>query len=128
MFRSTRSVFQSNAFRPYIPLTASQLVSEIKPLINLHPRIEGIVYCQGDGAPYILEVKHEIHHNIRKSFRIQRIREDFEKSNGESFVPTIEKLHEVLNKLGVKPQIEEIKSLGKFIKEHVKSQILLITL
>ena len=128
MFRSTRSVFQSNAFRPYIPLTASQLVSEIKPLINLHPRIEGIVYCQGDGAPYILEVKHEIHHNISKSFRIQRIREDFEKSNGESFVPTIEKLHEVLNKLGVKPQIEEIKSLGKFIKEHVKSQTLLITL
>ena len=128
MFCSTRSVFQLNVFRPYIPRTANQLVSEIKPLNNLHPRIEGIVYCQRDSAPYILELKHEIHHNINKSFRIQRIREDPEKSIGESFVPTTEKVHEVLNKLGVKPQIEETKSLGKFIKERIKSQTLLITL
>ena len=42
-------------FNPRTPLTANQLVSEIKPLINLHPRIEGIVYCQRDGSPYILE-------------------------------------------------------------------------
>ena len=42
-------------FNPRTPLTANQLVSEIKPLINSHPRIEGIVYCQRDGAPYILE-------------------------------------------------------------------------
>ena len=40
---------------PRTLLTANQLVSEIKPLINSHPRIEGIVYCQIDGAPYILE-------------------------------------------------------------------------
>ena len=40
---------------PRTPLTANQLVSEIKPLINSHPRIEGIVYCQRDAAPYILE-------------------------------------------------------------------------
>ena len=42
-------------FNPRTPLTANQLVSEIKPLINSHPRIEGLVYCQRDGAPYILE-------------------------------------------------------------------------
>ena len=74
------------------------------------------------------EVKHEIHHNINKSFRIQGIREDPERSKGEKFVPTTEKVHEVLNKLGVKPQIEEIKRLGKFSKERIKSRTLLITL
>ena len=42
-------------FNPWTPLTANQLVSEIKPLLNSHPRIEGIVYCQRDGAPFILE-------------------------------------------------------------------------
>ena len=42
-------------FIPRTPLTANQLVSEIKPLINSHPRIEAIVFCQRDGAPYILE-------------------------------------------------------------------------
>ena len=47
------------------------------------------------------EVKHEIHHNINKSFRIQGIREDPEKSKSKNFVPTTEKVHEVLNKLGV---------------------------
>ena len=41
-------------FNPRTPLTSNQLVSEIKPLINSHPRIEGLVYCQRDGAPYIL--------------------------------------------------------------------------
>ena len=74
------------------------------------------------------EVKHEIHHNINKSFRIQGIREDLERSKGENFVPTTEKLHEVLNKLGVKPQIEEIKRLGKFSKERIKSRTFLKTL
>ena len=74
------------------------------------------------------EVKHEIHHNINKNFRIQGIGEDPEKSKGENFVPTTEKVHEVLNKLGVKPQIEEIKRLGKFSKEPFKSRTLLITL
>ena len=44
------------------------------------------------------------------------------------YYPTTEKLHEVLNKLGVKPQIEEIKRLGKFSKERIKSRTLLITL
>ena len=38
-------------FNPRTPLTANQLVSEIKPLINSNPRIEGFVYCQRDGAP-----------------------------------------------------------------------------
>ena len=42
-------------FNHRTPLTANQLVSEVKPLINSHPRIEGLVYCQRDGAPYILE-------------------------------------------------------------------------
>ena len=42
-------------FNPRTPLTANQLVSEIKPLINSNPRIEGLVYCQRDGAPYIFE-------------------------------------------------------------------------
>ena len=42
-------------FNPRTPLTANQLVSEIKHLINSHPRIEAIVFCQRDGAPYILE-------------------------------------------------------------------------
>ena len=74
------------------------------------------------------EVKQEIHHNINKSFRIQGIREDPEKSKGENFVLTTEKVHEVLKKLGVKPQIEEIKRLGKFSKERIKSRTLLITL
>ena len=74
------------------------------------------------------EVKHEIHHIINKSFRIQGIREDPEKSKGENFVPTTEKVHEVLNKLGVKPQIEEIKRLGKYSKERIKSKTLIITL
>ena len=68
------------------------------------------------------EVKQEIHHNINKNFRIQRIREDPEKSKVENFVPTTEKLHELLNKLGAKPQIEEIKRLGKFSKERIKSR------
>ena len=74
------------------------------------------------------EVKQEIHHNINKSFRIQGIREDPEKSKGENFVPTTEKVYEVLKKLGVKPQIEEIKRLGKISKERIKSRTLLITL
>ena len=74
------------------------------------------------------EVKQEIHHNINKSFRIQGIREDPEKSKCENSVPTTEKVHEVLNKLGVKPQNEEIKRLGKFSKERIKSRALLITL
>ena len=56
------------------------------------------------------EVKHEKNHNIKKSFRIKGIREDPEKSKGESFVHTTEKVHEVLNKLGVKPQIEKIQA------------------
>ena len=55
------------------------------------------------------EVRHEIHHDIKKSFRIQGIREDPEKSKSKNFVPTTEKVHEVLNKLGFKPQIEDIK-------------------
>ena len=74
------------------------------------------------------EVKHEVYHNIIKNFRIQGIREDPEKSKGENFVPTTEKNHKVRNKLGVKPQIEEIKVLGKFSKERIKSRTLLITL
>ena len=74
------------------------------------------------------EVKQEIHHNINKRFRIQGIREDPEKSKGENFVSTTEKVHEVLNKLGVKPQIEEIQRLGKFSKERSKSRTLKITL
>ena len=44
------------------------------------------------------EVKLEIHHNINKSFHIKGIREDPEKSKGENFVPTTEKVHEVLKK------------------------------
>ena len=64
----------------------------------------------------------------KKSFRIQGIREDPEKSKGENFVHTAEKLHEVLNKLGVKPQIEKIKRLRKFSKERIKSRTLIITL
>ena len=74
------------------------------------------------------EVKQEIHHNINKSFRIQGIRKDPEKSKGKNFVPITEKVHEVLNKLGVKPQIEETKRLGKFNKERIKSRTSLITL
>ena len=42
--------------------------------------------------------------------------------------PTTEKVHEVLKNLGGKPQIEEIKRLGKFSKERIKSRTLLITL
>ena len=42
------------------------------------------------------EVKQEIHHNVNKNFRIQGIREDPEKSKGKNFVPTTEKVHEVL--------------------------------
>ena len=74
------------------------------------------------------EVKHEIHHNINKSFRIQGIREDPEKPKCKNFVPTTEKVHEVLNKLGVRPQIEKIKRLGKFSKERIKSRTFVITL
>ena len=69
------------------------------------------------------EVKHEIHHNINKSFRIQGIREDREKSKGENFVPTTEKKHEVLNKLGVKPEVEEIKRLWKFSKSALSQEL-----
>ena len=37
------------------------------------------------------EVKHEKHHNIKKSFRIQAIREGPEKSKGKKCVITTEK-------------------------------------
>ena len=42
------------------------------------------------------EVKQEIHHNINKSFPIQGIREDLEKSKGKNFVPTTEKVSKTM--------------------------------
>ena len=59
-------------------------------------------------------------HNIKKSFRIQGITEDVEKSRGENLVPTTEKVNDVLKTIGVQPQIVEMKRLGKFSKEGDK--------
>ena len=49
------SSISEHQFNSRTPLTANQIVSKTKPLVNSHPQIEGIVYCQRDGAPYIFE-------------------------------------------------------------------------
>ena len=71
---------------------------------------------------------HKFHnHNIRKSFRIQGIPEDFEKLRGENLVPTTEKVKNVPKTIGVQPQIVGMRRLGKFSKEREKPRTLLVT-
>ena len=67
-------------------------------------------------------------HNTERSFRIQGISEDPEKSRNENLIPTNEKVNEVLKCLGVNPQVFEMKRLGKFNKDRTKPRTLLVTL
>ena len=66
-------------------------------------------------------------HNIKKSFRLQGIPEDVEKSRGENLVPTTKKVNNVLKTIGVQPQIVGMKRLGKFSKKRAKPRTLLVT-
>ena len=51
-----------------------------------------------------------------------------EKSWNENFVPTNEKLIEVLNSLGVSPKIVQLRRMGKFDKDRCKTRTLLVTM
>ncbi len=67
--------------------------------------------------------------NIQQSFRIQGIPEDPKKSKGENLVPTNEAVQSILTTLGVKPQVTELKRLGKFDNPNrSKPRTLMVTL
>ena len=69
-------------------------------------------------------------HNIHQSFRIQGIREDPAKSKAENLVPTCDEVNKMMDTLGLqpKPQIVEMKRMGKFDNARTKPRPLLVTL
>lgn len=73
--------------------------------------------------------KPQMTHDTNKSFRIQGVPEDLEKTVNENLVPTNEAVNEILNMVGVSPNIVEMKRLGKFKTEtpRTKPRTLLVT-
>ena len=72
--------------------------------------------------------KGKLNHNISQSLRIQGVREDPSKSKGENLVPTNAEVNGILDTMGVKTSIVELRRLGMFNAERKKPRTLLVTL
>ena len=64
---------------------------------------------------------------ISQSFRVQWIVEDPKKTKAENLFPKIQRVNDVLNFIGDKPNTVERKRLGKFDAERVETRSLLVT-
>ena len=71
--------------------------------------------------------KQILNHNISSSLSIHGIPEDLDKKKYENFIPTTEKVNEILTKIGVDTKVKELRRLGKFDKDRKKSRTVLIT-
>ena len=66
-------------------------------------------------------------HDIRKSCRLQGVKES-RKTKSVNLVPTTDMVQEVLNTIGVKSQIQELRRLEKFDKRRNTPRTFLLTL
>ena len=72
--------------------------------------------------------KGKTNHNISQSFRTQGVPEDPSKSKGGKFVPTTDEVNDILDTMGVKTSIVELRKLEKFDAERKKPRMLLVTM
>ena len=72
--------------------------------------------------------KGRTNHNISQSLRIHGVPEDLSKSKGENLVMTNAKLNGILDAMGVKTSIVELRRLREFDAERKKPRTLLVTL
>ena len=69
----------------------------------------------------------EVHHNILKTFRIQRIREDLEKTKDENLISLNENIKDKFDAIEVNATDENVRRLGRFDKERSKPRTVLVT-
>ena len=72
--------------------------------------------------------KGKTNHNISQKLRTQAVPEDPSKSKGENFLPTNGKMNGILDTMGCKRSIIELRRLGKYDAERNKPRTLLVTL
>ena len=69
----------------------------------------------------------EVHHNILKTFRIQRIPEDLEKTKDENLISLNENIKDIFDAFEVYATVENVRRLGRFDKERSKPRSVLVT-
>ena len=60
----------------------------------------------------------EVHHNISKSFRIQEIPEDLEKTKHENLISLNENIKNIFDAIEVNTTVENVRKLERFDKER----------
>ena len=62
----------------------------------------------------------EVHHNILKTFRIQGIPEDLEKTKDENLISLHENIKDIFDAIEVNTTVENVRRLGRFDKKRSK--------
>ena len=69
----------------------------------------------------------EVHHDILKTFRIQGIPEDLEKTKDENLISLNENIKDIFDAIEVNTTVENVRRLGRFDKERSKPGSVLVT-
>ena len=69
----------------------------------------------------------EVYHNILKTFRIQGISEDPEKTKDENLISLNENIKDIFDAIEVNTMVENVRRLGRFDKERSKPRSVLVT-
>ena len=69
----------------------------------------------------------ESHHNILKTFRIQGIPEDLEKTKEENLISLNENIKDIFDTIEVNATVESVRRFGRFDKERSKPISVLVT-
>ena len=69
----------------------------------------------------------EVHHNILKTFRIQGIPEDLEKTIDENLISLHENIKDIFDAIEVNTTVENVRRLGRFDKKRSKARSVLVT-